>query len=144
MRPALKVWEAEKDVLELLAVDLPIAGERAGQRDVLEEVAGRKPVREIGRRARPAAATGGEQRQEEAAEGRRQKRRFAVVVGELGADLDGLERTHLEPLLEVEVGVFLVVGVGDFVERPEVEDQIVGIGRVDPEKVTCGVLPVRS
>jgi hypothetical protein len=47
-------------------------------------------------------------------------------------------------VLIVGVEIEFAVAVGDLMERPEVEDEVVGIGRINPDEATSGVRPVRS
>lgn len=101
------------------------------------------PPAKILRRA-GAAATARRERQEEAAVGCRKKLRDTIVIGEFQSRLERGDRAEIHLMLVVEIGVFLLVRVGDAMERGEIEDQVRWIGRIDARIANGWRLPVRS
>src|SRR6185503_13995434 len=75
---------------------------------------------------------------EEVAEGGGEEGRDAVMVGIFETGANGVDRAQLHLVFIVGVEIEFAVAVGDLVERPEVEDEIVGIGRIDADEAYLG------
>ena len=110
---------------------MPVARQCSRKRDILEEIARCETIGEVGGQAGTAVAASARERKEEAPVCRREEGRHAIVVGELGTKFQRMDRAELNSLLKVEIGVLLLVAVGDLVQRCEVEVEVVRIGWID-------------
>src|SRR5687768_15015140 len=96
IRDPCAVETIEKNVLDAVPIDRPIAVQRSGNRNAAQEVARRRPGSEVGSGADAAAAAGGQQWQEEAAVRGGLEVRLALVIGVLQAELDRLQRPSVQ------------------------------------------------